>query len=77
MLGFLGYYYDKKLDASFRYLWISSLVLIPATFIQGQKINLAQWFDRNDFSHVLLVLSLFLYYHTVKVYQNKQLIPAA
>jgi hypothetical protein len=76
MLGFLGYYYHKRIDSSFRYLWISSLVLVPATVIQGQKINLAQWFDRNDLSHLLLVFSLFLYYQTVKEYQDKQLVGA-
>lgn len=76
MLGFLGYFYHKKIDVSFRYLWISSLVLVPATVIQAQKINLAQWFDRNDLSHLLLVVSLFLYYQTVKEYQQKQWIGA-
>jgi hypothetical protein len=72
MLGFLGYFYHKKIDISFRYLWISSLVLVPATIIQSQKINFAQWFDRNDLSHLLLIFSLFLYYQTVKEFQDKQ-----
>ena len=76
MLGFLGYFYHKKIDASFRFLWISSLVLVPATVIQAQKINFAQWFDRNDLSHLLLVFSLFLYYQTVKEFQEKQFIGA-
>jgi hypothetical protein len=46
--------------------WIAALVLLPNAFIQSQKINLHQWFDRNDFSHVLLLLSLLLYFNGIK-----------
>jgi hypothetical protein len=51
-------------------LWLAALTLLPNAFIQSQKINLNQWFDRNDFSHVLLLISLLLYYHTIRTTQN-------
>jgi hypothetical protein len=60
-LGFLSAYYQRKISSSFKYLWISTLVLIPNTAIQGMKINIHPWFDRNDFSHVLLITGLIFY----------------
>lgn len=68
ILGGLGYYYQKKIHPSFKFLWISTLVLIPNTIIQGMKINIHPWFDRNDFSHVLLIIGCFLYMETIKRY---------
>jgi hypothetical protein len=68
ILGGLGYYYQKKIHPSFKYLWISTLVLIPNTAIQGMKINIHPWFDRNDFSHVLLITGCFLYMITIQRY---------
>lgn len=67
-VGVLGYYYQKKIDVSFKYLWISTLILIPSAFFQAKKINFHQWFDRNDVSHVLLIISLILYYLCIKGY---------
>jgi hypothetical protein len=65
-LVFLGAYYQKTINAHFKIFWIAALILLPNAFIQSQKINLHQWFDRNDFSHVLLLVSLFLYYLGIK-----------
>jgi hypothetical protein len=65
-LGFLGSYYQLKLGSYFKNFWISALILLPNAFIQNQKINLHPWFDRNDFSHVLLLLSLMLYFQGIK-----------
>jgi hypothetical protein len=67
-LGLLGYYYQRKIDVSFRYLWISTLILIPSAAVQSMKINVHQWFDRNDISHVLLITSIVFYYIAVKKY---------
>jgi hypothetical protein len=69
-LGLLGYYYQRKLDSSFRFLWISTLILIPSAVIQSMKINVHQWFDRNDISHVLLITSIVFYYTAVKKYNS-------
>ncbi len=65
-LGFLGTYYHLKLGSHFKNFWIAALILLPNAFIQNQKINLHPWFDRNDFSHVLLLLSLMLYLQGIK-----------
>ena len=72
----LGAYYQKTLSTHFRLFWIAALVLLPNAFIQSQKINLHQWFDRNDFSHVLLLMSLLLYFHTLKATQNAAIFKA-
>lgn len=69
-LAFLGVRYQKNIHPNFKLLWIAALTLLPNAFIQSQKINLNQWFDRNDFSHVLLLISLLLYYHSIKTTQN-------
>lgn len=62
----LGAYYQKTIGTHFRLFWIAALVLLPNAYIQSQKMNLHQWFDRNDFSHVLLLLSLLLYFKGIK-----------
>ena len=70
-LGLLGYYYQRKIDASFKYLWISTLILIPSAVVQSMKINVHQWFDRNDISHILLITSIVFYYTAVnKFYKS-------
>ena len=70
VVGTVGYYYQKTISSSFKYLWISALVLIPTAVIQSKKINIHQWFDRNDVSHILLIVSLFLYYKAIKGYSE-------
>jgi len=65
-LGILGAYYQRKIHPAFKYLWMSALILIPSGLFQSQKISFAQWFDRNDASHILLIVSLILYYQTLK-----------
>jgi hypothetical protein len=59
----LGSIYHKKQLGNFKYFWIGMAVLLPSAFFQFMKINLAQWFDRNDVSHVLLAIT-FIYYTT-------------
>ncbi|MES2798498.1 MAG: hypothetical protein V4638_00650 [Bacteroidota bacterium] len=66
VLGFLSYRYQKIYNPSFRYLWISALVLIPTALVQALKINILPLFDRNDISHILLITTLILYYIALK-----------
>lgn len=61
-LVFVGSRYQHQIHAGFKYLWLAAILLLPSAFIQNKKINLHQWFDRNDFSHVLLLISLVLYF---------------
>lgn len=68
-LGYLGYTFSKKI-VGFKWFWMSVLILFPAALLQGFKINLHPWFDKNDFSHLLLIISLFFYYQGIKAYNN-------
>jgi len=68
-LFFLGLKYQKSIHRQFNYFWIAVLLLFPSAIIQSQKINLAPWFDRNDFSHLLLVVCMVLYWKGIQAYQ--------
>ncbi len=74
-LGILGYYFQKKIDGSFKYLWMSTLVALPSLPFQSLKINIHPWFDRNDFSHLLLVISLLFYWKFIDAYYRKAISP--
>jgi hypothetical protein len=69
-LFILGIYYQRTIHPQFKYFWMAVLTLLPNAYIQGQKLNLAPWFDRNDFSHILLGISLFLYWKGIKAYKG-------
>ena len=75
-LGFsliaLGSFYYNRIDKCFRYFWISGLLLFPSAVFQVLKINLHPWMDRNDVSHVLLLLSLILYFRGVEGYTQRR-----
>ena len=64
--GCLGYYYQKTIAENFKFFWIGVLVLVPTTILQLLKINPHQYFDRNDLSHLILILSLILFYQGLK-----------
>ncbi len=74
-LGVLGFYYQKKIHESFKYLWMSTLVALPSLLFQGFKINIHPWFDRNDFSHFLLAISLLFYWKFIDEYYRKAISP--
>ena len=57
----LGRFYQKTITTGFKWFWISVLTMIPSAIFQGMKISIHPLFDRNDMSHILLVLSLVLY----------------
>ena len=69
-LGFLGFKYAKEITNGFKYLWISIIILIPTAFLQTLKISFHQWFDRNDASHILLIIGLLIYFASIKAYQK-------
>lgn len=69
-LGILGYQYQKKLHSSFVFIWISALVQMPSAVVQGLKINIQPWFDKNDIGHVLLIGGCVLYYATIKSFSK-------
>ena len=69
-LGILGWYYQKKVNNAFKWLWISVLTMIPTALLQGMKINIHPLFDRNDVSHILLFITLILYWKGIKGYSK-------
>lgn len=68
--GVLGVRFGKSMTKFFYLLPVSVLVMIPAAILQVGKISFHPWFDRNDASHVLLILSLFLYFYAVEGYRK-------
>lgn len=71
-LGVLGVFYQKRIHSSFRFLWYSVFILIASAIPQSLKINFHQYFDRNDLSHIFLIIGLILYYQTIKQSKNFQ-----
>ena len=70
-LGFLGYKFSKKIDHNFIYFFYSVLLMLPSGIFIAFKINLHPWFDKNDFGHLILVLSLLFFYKPIKSYHSK------
>ena len=68
--GVLGLKFAKQYTRSFYLLAASVLVMIPAAVFQAKRISFHPWFDRNDASHVLLIVTLILYYYTVQGYRK-------
>ena len=68
----LGFKYQKLITPSFKWFWISVLTMIPSAIFQGMKISVHPLFDRNDMSHILLVLSLILYWLGINGYQKSK-----
>jgi hypothetical protein len=63
--GYFGYYYQETRDENFKYFWIGVFVLVPTCFVQIFKINPHPYFDRNDLSHIILILSFILFYQAI------------
>jgi hypothetical protein len=68
--GFLGWKFGKTIAPSFYILPVTILVLVPAGFVQIYKVSFHPWFDRNDFGHLLIIVSLFMYYYSVRGYRR-------
>lgn len=65
--GILGLiYFRKGLSPLYKYFYLGVLVMLPSAFVFLMKINLHQWFDKNDLSHVLLTLGITYFYFGIK-----------
>lgn len=60
--GVLGGAYAKKMGPEFKYFVYGVLILSPSAVIFLMKINLHQWFDKNDLSHLLLMAGIYYFY---------------
>jgi hypothetical protein len=69
-LGILAVIYQRRFANNFKYFWYGALSFFPSAIIQGIKFNLYPWFDRNDLSHLLLIIGLFFYYKGIKSTQK-------
>ena len=67
-LGILGWKFQKHITDSFKFFWMVPISMIPAAIVQSYKISLYPWLDRNDLSHLFLLVSLFLYWYGIKGY---------
>lgn len=68
--GVLGMKFGKSISKSFYILPITILVMIPAPILQMGKISFHPWLDRNDASHVFLIVTLFMYFFAVEGYRK-------
>ncbi|MFD1553466.1 hypothetical protein DNU06_07280 [Putridiphycobacter roseus] len=64
--GILGFKYTQKISVKFKYFWLGILIMSPSALIFLFKINLYQWFDKNDFSHVLITIGITYFYLGLK-----------
>lgn len=71
-LALLGRFYQKTITPSFKWFWISVLTMVPSAVFQGMKISVYPLFDRNDMSHILLVIALIMYWKGVSGYQRSR-----
>jgi len=58
VVGMLSFKYTEKLSVKFKYFWLGILIMLPTALIFLMKINLHQWFDKNDFSHILFIIGI-------------------
>jgi len=72
-LGFLGYKFSKEIDKNFIYFLYSVLFMIPSGIFITYKINIHPWFDKNDFGHLTLIITMLLFYKAIKSYSYKLL----
>lgn len=61
-VGVLGFKYTEKLSAKFKFFWLGILVLLPTALIFLMKVNIHQWFDKNDFSHIIFCIGITYFY---------------
>ena len=66
----LGVRYSKNIHRSFRIFPITVYILAPAGAIQFIKVSPAQWFDRNDLGHMVVIVSLIMYYYAINGYRK-------
>jgi len=65
-VGYLGFKYTEKFSVKFKFFWLSALIMLPTVFIFILKINVHQWFDKNDMSHILIMIGVSYFYLGVK-----------
>ena len=62
----ISVYNMKKGFTDFKYLFYGVLIMVPSFFIFMLKFNPAQWFDKSDLSHVIIIFGITLFYLGLK-----------
>ena len=61
-----------KSQEGFQWLLIGVLAMLPGAVTFLMKINLFQWFDKGDLSHVFMTIGVCLYYVGIKKIDTKK-----
>ncbi len=69
-LGILARRYQILWSVQFKFFWLTILIMIPSAIFQALKINFHLLFDRNDVSHVLLIVTLVFYWNGIKAFSK-------
>lgn len=70
ILLYLPKIYEKQFGISFNAFRIAFMFTLISALFQAFKINIHPWFDRNDASHYLLLISLYFYMKGIKKVQT-------
>ncbi|MFC2089558.1 DUF6962 family protein [Bacteroidota bacterium] len=75
--GILSLYYLRQgLSPAYRYYIIGVLIILPSSLVFLMDINLHQWFDKNDISHLLMGAGIvYFYLGTIRLFNGNSLIP--
>ncbi len=69
-------YLLKKRDKNtsfLNYMLFAVFILLPSAFIFIYKINLSVWFNKDDFSHLLILAAIIFFYQGMKTWGNSQI----
>lgn len=69
ILSFGGWLNGKHFLQSF---WIGILILLPSAFIYLLNLNIHKWFNRDDFSHILMFFCIFYFYKGIQAFQENR-----
>lgn len=71
-VGYYSFKFSKEISTNFKYIFYGILVIFPSAFIFIFKINLHQWFSKNDFSHLLMIFGIAFFFHGINKLQADQ-----
>ena len=66
--GVYAYILMKRTEkaAFLKNMIIAVVVLTPSAFIFGLKINIHQWLNKDDLSHLLMIVTIYYFYRGLK-----------
>ena len=58
----ISIYNMRQGHENFKYLLVGVVVMLPSFFVFMFKFNPVQWFDKNDLSHIIIILGIYFFY---------------